>query len=100
MVFSSFKFICVFLFMTACTCEGYQISEKGRKYAILQQRKSAEKLLNTPVPTTTTTTSSPPTTEDPFFSSDNDIFADFDEAFEGMQLKSFLILLSIIIDCY
>ena len=75
--------------MTACTCKGYQISEKGRKYAILQQRKAVEKLLSTPVPTTTTSSPLTSTTEDPFFSSDNDIFADFDEAFEGMHPKIF-----------
>ena len=85
----------VVLILTLVACEQNTISKKGSKYALLKQRnvengivQNADNLLTTPIPITT----SPPsfvttTTEDPFFNDENDLFADFDDAFEGTQLR-------------
>ena len=83
------------LILTFVACEQNTISKKGSKYALLKQRnvengivQNPDNLLTTPIPTTTP----PPsfvttTTEDPFFNDENDLFADFDDAFDGTQLR-------------
>ena len=79
------------LLLLFCLCTGEinvnSISKKGSKYAILNQRKANISVATT-VPTTTSSTPPPTTTEDPFFSDDTDIFADFDDAFDGTNTKN------------
>ena len=84
----------VVLILTLVACEQNTISKKGSKYALLKQRnvengivQNADNLLTTLIPTTTSPPSFVTTTEDPFFNDENDLFADFDDAFEGTQLR-------------
>ena len=81
---------CISLLFLFCLCSGEinsnSISKKGSKYAILNQRKANISAATT-VPTTTSSTPSPTTTQDPFFSDDTDIFADFDDAFDGTNTQ-------------
>ena len=76
--------------MLSCfaSSEVVSISKKGSKYAVLNRIKVKQ---NEDITTSgslpiVTTTPSTTTTEDPFFSDadDNDLFADFDDAFEGI----------------
>ena len=80
-----FHIFIVLVFLNSSFGQVKKISRKGNKYAILNERLRKISA-STAAPTTTTTP--PPTTEDPFFSSDNDIFSDFDDAFEGILSKS------------
>ena len=84
----------VVLILTLVACEQNTISKKGSKYALLKQRNVENGIVQNPdnLLTTPPTTTSPPsflttTTEDPFFNDENDLFADFDDAFEGTQLR-------------
>ena len=84
MVSGVLKHFSVLICLSFCAGESSSISTKGSKYASIVSRRRANESVTTPLPTTTSTLS-PTTTEDPFFSDDNDIFAEFDDAFDGMQ---------------
>ena len=83
MVSGVLKHLSVLICLSFCAGESSSISTKGSKYASIVNRRRANDSVTTPLPTTTSTL--PTTTQDPFFSDDNDIFAEFDDAFDGMQ---------------
>ena len=82
------KLICVFVLLSFALSEDVSISRKGSKYAVLNQINVTNiESTSSESPHLSTTTPSTTTTEDPFFSDDfdDDLFADFDESFDGMH---------------